>query len=42
MEGRDRVNVEVRGEAIVQVFGSKVTAPVSASFELSLTDILKR
>jgi hypothetical protein len=42
MEGRDRIRVEVRGEAIIRVFGSKVTAPISSSFEISLADILKR
>ncbi len=39
-EGRGSINVEVRGEALVRVFGSKVTAPISASFKVSLTDIL--
>jgi LEA14-like dessication related protein len=42
MEGRDRIRVEVRGESIIRVFGSKVTAPLSTSFEISLADILKR
>jgi LEA14-like dessication related protein len=42
MEGRDRIRVEVRGESIIRVFGSKVTAPISSSFEISLADILKR
>jgi hypothetical protein len=41
MEGRDRIRVEVRGEAIVRVFGSKVTAPLSTSFEIGLADVLK-
>jgi transposase len=38
----DRIRVEVRGESIIRVFGSKVTAPISSSFEISLADILKR
>jgi LEA14-like dessication related protein len=38
-EGRDRINVEVEGEASIRVFGSKVAAPISASFEISLADI---
>ena len=38
-EGRDRVNIGVRGEASIRVLGSKVTAPIAASFEISLTDI---
>jgi LEA14-like dessication related protein len=39
IEGRDHINVEVEGEASIRVFGSKVTAPISASFEVSLADI---
>jgi LEA14-like dessication related protein len=39
IEGRDRINVEVEGEASIRVFGSKVAAPISASFEISLADI---
>jgi LEA14-like dessication related protein len=42
MGGRDRVNIEVKGEAILRVFGSRVTTPFSSSFEVSLTDILKQ
>jgi LEA14-like dessication related protein len=42
MEGRDRINIEVRGNAILRVFGSKVTTPISSSFELSLKDILRQ
>ena len=42
MEGRDRINIEVRGNATLRVFGSKVTAPISSSFELSLKDILRQ
>jgi hypothetical protein len=42
MEGRDRINIEVRGNAILRVFGSRVIAPVSSSFELNLKDILKQ
>lgn len=42
MEGKDRISIEVRGEAVIRVFGSKVTAPISSSFEISLADILKR
>jgi hypothetical protein len=42
MGGRDRVNIEVKGEAILRVFGSRVTTPISSSFEVSLTDILKQ
>jgi LEA14-like dessication related protein len=42
MEGRDRINIEVRGNAMLRVFGSKVTAPVSSSFELNLKDILRQ
>jgi hypothetical protein len=41
MEGRDRIRVEVRGEAIIRVFESKVTAPISTSFEIGLADVLK-
>jgi LEA14-like dessication related protein len=42
MEGRDRINIEVRGNAVLRVFGSRVTAPVSSSFELKLKDILRQ
>jgi LEA14-like dessication related protein len=42
MEGRDRINIEVRGNAILRVFGSRVIAPVSSSFELKLKDILRQ
>jgi LEA14-like dessication related protein len=42
MEGRDRINIEVRGNAVLRVFGSRVTAPVSSSFELNLKDILRQ
>ena len=38
-EGRESVNIEVRGEALIRVFGSKAAAPISASFEISLEDI---
>jgi LEA14-like dessication related protein len=38
-EGRDSVNVEVRGEASIRVFSSKIAAPISASFKISLADI---
>jgi hypothetical protein len=41
MEGKDRISIEVRGEAVIRVFGSKVTAPLSTSFEIGLADILK-
>jgi LEA14-like dessication related protein len=42
MEGGDRINIEVRGNAILRVFGSRVIAPVSSSFELNLKDILRQ
>jgi len=42
MEGRDRIYIEVRGNAILRVFGSRVTAPISSSFELNLKDILRQ
>jgi LEA14-like dessication related protein len=42
MEGRDRVNIEIKGKAILRVFGSRVIAPISSSFEVSLTDFLKQ
>jgi hypothetical protein len=42
MGGRDRINIEVRGNAVLRVFGSKVTAPISSSFEVSLKDILRQ
>lgn len=38
-EGRDRINVKVEGNASIRVFGSKVAAPISTSFEISLADI---
>jgi LEA14-like dessication related protein len=36
---RDRIKIEVKGEALVRVFGSKVIVPISLPFEISLTDI---
>ena len=39
LEERGSVNVEVKGEASIRVFGSKVTAPISASFKVSSADI---
>ena len=39
-EGRESINVEVRGEASMLVFGSKVKAPISASFEIGLADVM--
>jgi LEA14-like dessication related protein len=38
-EGRDSINVEVEGEASIRVFGSKVTVPISVSFEVGLADV---
>jgi LEA14-like dessication related protein len=38
-EGRESIKVEVRGEASMLVFGSKVKAPISASFEIGLADV---
>ena len=40
-EGRERVDFEVKGVASIHVFASKVTAPLSTSFEVSLTDIIE-
>jgi hypothetical protein len=42
MGGRDIISIEVRGNAVLRVFGSKVTAPISSSFEVSLKDILRQ
>jgi Lon protease-like protein len=41
-QGMDRIKVEVRGEARIRVFGSRVTAPLSASYELGLRDALQQ
>jgi LEA14-like dessication related protein len=38
-EDRDHVSVEIRGMVSTRIFGSKVTAPISTSFEVSLADI---
>jgi LEA14-like dessication related protein len=42
MEGRDRISIEVRGNAVLRVFGSRVNSTISSSFEVSLTDILRQ
>jgi hypothetical protein len=39
LEGRVSVRVEVKGEASMRVFGSKVVAPLSASFKVGSADI---
>lgn len=40
-EKQDRINVGIRGEASISVFGTKARVPVSAVFEISLTDIVR-
>jgi len=40
--GLDRIKVEVRGEAALRVFGSRVVAPLSLSYELGLEDFLRQ
>ena len=39
LEGQKSVNIEVRGEASIRVFGSEVTAPISVSFKIGSADI---
>lgn len=36
---RSHVNMEVRGEASMRVFGSRATVPITASFEINAADI---
>jgi len=42
LRGLDRINVEVRGEAVLRVFGSRVVAPLSVSYELGLEDFVQQ
>jgi hypothetical protein len=42
LRGLQRIKVEVRGEARLQVLGSMVLAPLSVSYELGLEDLLQQ
>jgi hypothetical protein len=42
LRGLERIKVEVRGEATLRVFGSRVVAPLSLSYELGLEDFLQQ
>ena len=38
-KGRDRVSIEIRGIVSTRILGSKITTPISTSFEIGLADI---